>query len=46
MEDFKLEHQNQLESNRKGPRLLIDEIHAEINETKYGTAAGVDDIPV
>ena len=46
MEDFKLEHESQVKSNRQGPRLLIDEIHAEINETKYGTAAGVDDIPV
>ena len=46
MEDFKLEDESQMERNRKGPRLLIDEIHAEIDETKYGTAAGVDDIPV
>ena len=40
-----LEDKSQVESDHKGPRLLIDEIHAEINKTKYGTAAGVDDIP-
>ena len=45
MEDFYLEDESQMESDRTGPRILIDEIHAPINETKYETAAGVDDIP-
>ena len=45
MEDFDLEEERQVESDRKGPGLLIDEIHAAINETKYGKAASVNDIP-
>ena len=45
MEDFKLEEERQVESDRKGPGLLIDEIHAAIKEIKNGKAAGVDDIP-
>ena len=44
MEDFYLEDESQMESDRTGPRLLIDEIHAAINETKYETAASIDDI--
>ena len=44
MEDFYLEDESQMESDRTGPRLLIDEIHAAINETKYETAALIDDI--
>ena len=39
MEDFYLEDESQMESDHTGPRLLIDEIHAAINETKYGTSA-------
>src|SRR6187399_348260 len=45
MEDFNLEEEMQVESDRKGPGLLNDEIHAAIKETKNGKAAGVDDIP-
>ena len=45
MEDFKLEEERQVESDRKGPGLLIDEIHTAIKEIKNGKAAGVDDIP-
>ena len=44
MEDFYLEDESQMESDRTGPRLLMDEIHAAINETKYETAASIDDI--
>ena len=45
MEDFDLEEERQVESDRKGPGLLIDEIHAAIKEMKNGKVAGVDDIP-
>ena len=45
MEDFHLEEERQVESDRKGPGLLIDEIHTAIKEIKNGKAAGVDDIP-
>ena len=43
-EDFYLEDESQMKSGRTGPRLLIDEIHAVINKTKYETAASIDDI--
>ena len=45
MEDFDLEEEWQMESDRKGPGLLNDEIHAAIKEIKNGKAADVDDIP-
>ena len=34
MKDFNLEEEMQVESDRKGPGLLIDEIHAAIKEIK------------
>ena len=44
MNDFYLEDESQMESDRTGLRLLMDEINAAINETKYETAASTDDI--
>ena len=43
MEDFELEDESQVESDGKGPGLLIDEIHAAIKEIKNYKVAGVDD---
>lgn len=45
VEDFELEKENQVESDQKGPGLLIDEIHSAIKEIKNGKATGIDDIP-
>ena len=43
--DFKLEDENMIESDQKGPDILRDEIYAAIKSMKSGKATGVDDIP-
>ena len=40
MQDFYLEEERQVESDRKGPGLLIDEIHAAIKEIKKWKSCG------
>ena len=43
--DFKLEDENMIENDKKGPDILRDEIYAAIKCLKNGKAAGVDDVP-
>src|SRR6476661_4071843 len=45
MEEFKLENEEDVDEDEKGPDLLDDEIESAINELKCKKAEGVDGIP-
>jgi hypothetical protein len=45
MEDFKLESEDEVDSDQKSPNLLKEEIYAAIRELKNGKAVGIDEIP-
>ena len=44
-EDLKLEGEEEVETDEKGPKILKSEILSAISEMKEGNAVGVDDIP-
>ena len=44
-EDFRLEDEDLVESDQKGPDVMNEEIYAAIRDIKNGKATGIDDIP-